>query len=64
MYLSILQRAHSNPRHMCVHYKVSTKVTSRGGKEAQWAKTEAGVSEFAKVIAETMIEKNTFRKQI
>lgn len=49
---------------MRVHYKVrgehasvgGHKVTSRGGKEAQWAKTEAGVSEFAKVIAETMIE--------
>lgn len=26
---------------------VATKVTSRGGKEAQWAK--AGVSEFVKV---------------
>lgn len=35
---------------------VATEVTSRGGKEAQWVKTEAGVSEFAKVIAETMIE--------
>lgn len=29
---------------------VATKVTSRDGKEAQWAKTEAGVSEFIKVV--------------